>query len=59
MLLLGEFLGYLIAIAVLITAMGPIVARAPNFGLALRIASGFWLGNSGDTPRRCFSVRAV
>jgi threonine/homoserine/homoserine lactone efflux protein len=42
-LLLGEFLGYLIAIAVLITAMGPIVARAPNFGLALRIASGLYL----------------
>jgi len=42
-LLLGEFLGYLIAIAVLITAMGPIVARAPNFGLALRVASSLYL----------------
>ena len=42
-LLLGEFLGYMIAIAFLIAAMGPIVARAPNFGLALRIASGLYL----------------
>jgi threonine/homoserine/homoserine lactone efflux protein len=42
-LLLGEFLGYMIAIAVLIAAMGPIVARAPNFGLALRVASSLYL----------------
>jgi len=42
-LLLGEFLGYMIAIAFLIAAMGPIVARAPNFGLALRIASSLYL----------------
>ena len=42
-LLFGEFLGYMIAIAFLIAAMGPIVARMPNFGLALRIASGLYL----------------
>jgi len=42
-LLFGEFLGYMIAIAVLIAAMGPIIARAPNFGLALRIVSGLYL----------------
>jgi threonine/homoserine/homoserine lactone efflux protein len=42
-LLLGEFLGYLIAIALLITVMGPIVARVPNFGFALRIVSGLYL----------------
>lgn len=42
-LLLGEFVGYMIAIAFLIAVMGPIVARMPNFGLALRIASGLYL----------------
>ena len=42
-LLFGEFLGYLIAIAFLIAVVAPILARMPNFGLALRIASGLYL----------------
>jgi threonine/homoserine/homoserine lactone efflux protein len=42
-LLLGEFIGYMIAIAFLIAVMGPIVARMPNFGLTLRIVSGLYL----------------
>ncbi len=42
-LLCGELLGYLIAIAVLIAAVGPIVALMPAVGFALRIAVGLYL----------------
>jgi threonine/homoserine/homoserine lactone efflux protein len=42
-LLCGELLGYLIAIAVLIAAVGPIVAQMPSVAIALRIAVGLYL----------------
>jgi threonine/homoserine/homoserine lactone efflux protein len=42
-LLCGELLGYLIAIAVLIAAVTPIVALMPGVGFALRIAAGLYL----------------
>jgi threonine/homoserine/homoserine lactone efflux protein len=37
-LLLGELAGYLTAIALLLAVVGPVVARVPAFGIALRIA---------------------
>jgi threonine/homoserine/homoserine lactone efflux protein len=42
-LLCGELSGYLIAIAVLIAAIGPIVALMPGVAFALRIAVGLYL----------------
>lgn len=42
-LLLGELAGYLIAIAVLIAALGPVLAAAPEVGLALRLAIALYL----------------
>ena len=42
-LLCGELLGYFIAIAVLIAAVGPIIALMPGVGFALRIAVGLYL----------------
>jgi threonine/homoserine/homoserine lactone efflux protein len=42
-LLLAELAGYLIAIAILIGVVGPLVAYEPAFGMALRIAAGVYL----------------
>jgi threonine/homoserine/homoserine lactone efflux protein len=42
-LLGGELLGYLLAIAVLIAAVGPMIAAMPAFGVALRLIVGLYV----------------
>jgi threonine/homoserine/homoserine lactone efflux protein len=42
-LLCGELGGYLMAIAVLMTAVGPIIAASPAFAIALRVAVVLYL----------------
>ena len=42
-LLGGELLGYLLAITVLIAAVGPMIAAMPAFGVALRLIVGLYV----------------
>lgn len=42
-LLWGELLGYLLAIVVLIVAVGPMIASMPGFGIALRVIVGLYV----------------
>jgi threonine/homoserine/homoserine lactone efflux protein len=42
-LLVGELLGYLLAISVLIAAVGPMIAAMPAFGVVLRLVVGVYV----------------